>query len=190
MDRHLTCVRLARPEDAAAIAAIYDPIVRDTPISFEETPPAAADMRRRIDDETKFYPWLVAEDGSVAGYAYACAHRSRAAYRWAIEVSVYVREDVRRSGVARALYTALFRVVEAQGFRKAIAVVEGRNLASIAFHRAFGFAPVGIFHRVGYTLGAWHDIECLEYDIGVGTDPPKEPVSIRSIDLHGVLKSD
>src|SRR5579863_4036774 len=99
-------VRHADPaRDARACAAIYAPFVRDTPVSFEEQPPSEAEIARRITAVSEGYPWLVAEvAGEVAGYAYACAHRDRAAYRWAAEVTVYVEEGRRGQGVGRALY--------------------------------------------------------------------------------------
>src|SRR5437867_3729294 len=98
-------IRLATPDDAAAIAALYRPAVESTPVSFETNPPTGLEMRRRIDATLRFFPWLVCEsDGSVAGYAYAALHRVRAAYRWSVDVSVYVDADFRRSGVGRGLY--------------------------------------------------------------------------------------
>ena len=85
-------IRTATPDDAAAIAAIYAPIVRHTAISFETEPPSEAEMRERIAKTLASLPWLVAEDaaGEVAGYAYASRHRERAAYQWSVDVTVYV----------------------------------------------------------------------------------------------------
>ena len=102
--------------DAAACAAIYAPYVRDTVISLEEVPPSperdAAPDRAYL----RRYPWLVAEeDGEVAGFAYACQHRERAAYRWASDVSVYVDPAHHRRGIGSALYTALFELLVRQG---------------------------------------------------------------------------
>ena len=94
--------RLARSSDAAGIAAIYAPIVRDTTISFESEPPTADEMAARIETVLLDLPWIVCtEDGRLAGYAYATRYRSRAAYQWTVEVSVYVHVDHRGSGVGR-----------------------------------------------------------------------------------------
>src|SRR4051812_33599939 len=110
-------IRLATRKDAEAIAAIYHPIVAVTAISFETVPPAPAEMERRIATVLEIAPWLVFEErGAVAGYAYGSRHRDRAAYQWSVDVSVYVGEGTRRRGIGRALYRALFPLLELQGF--------------------------------------------------------------------------
>ena len=113
-------IRLALPADAAAIAAIYAPVVEATTISFEEMPPDAAEMGARIEATLRYWPWLVFGDaGGVLGFAYASKHRERAAYRWAVDVSVYVGEGARGRGIGRALYEALFRILREQRFHRA-----------------------------------------------------------------------
>src|SRR5689334_17773469 len=105
-------IRLARTDDARAIQAIYAPVVSHTPISFETTPPSIEEMRQRIEQTLKSFPWLVYEDtGEVLGYAYAGQHHVRAAYQWSVDVSVYIHEQSRRQGVGRKLYTALFKLL-------------------------------------------------------------------------------
>jgi GNAT superfamily N-acetyltransferase len=107
-----TAIRLATGHDAAQIAALYAPIVRDTIISFEVEPPTAHEMRRRIEKTLERFPWLACErDGKVAGYAYAAEHSSRAAYQWSVNVSVYVHESERCTGVGRALYQSLLSIL-------------------------------------------------------------------------------
>ncbi|TAM88555.1 GNAT family N-acetyltransferase, partial [bacterium] len=102
-------IRLAVADDAAQIAAIYAPIVRDTVISAEERPPSADEMRERIQKTLEWWPWLVADaGGTVLGYVYAGRHRERAAYRWSVDVTAYVAESSRRTGIARTLYASLF----------------------------------------------------------------------------------
>ncbi|HEY4000804.1 MAG TPA: GNAT family N-acetyltransferase, partial [Candidatus Xenobia bacterium] len=99
-------IRLARPDDGAALAAIYAPAVDHTPASFEFTAPDGEDMARRIEHTLPQRPWLVAErDGAVLGYAYAGQHRERAGYQWDVNVSVYIGRAWHRRGVGRALYT-------------------------------------------------------------------------------------
>src|SRR6185312_2180285 len=132
-------IRPIEPADAAAVAEIYRPLVEDRPTSFEAAAPDAAEIRRRIGELCIQYPWLVHEaDGKVAGYAYACAHRSRAAYRWCVEVSVYIAPEARRRGVGRNLYTALFAVLRAQGYANAYAGITLPNPASLGLHAAMG----------------------------------------------------
>lgn len=156
-------IRLAEPADAAGILAIYEPIVRETATSFELEPPGEEEMRRRIESTLERRPWLVcAADGIVAGYAYAAAHRERAAYQWSTETSVYVHPDHRRRGVARGLYTALLAALRAQGFANALAGITLPNPASVGFHEACGFRWIGAYSSVGYKLGAWHDVGWLQ----------------------------
>jgi L-amino acid N-acyltransferase YncA len=170
-------IRLAEPGDAAGVLAIYEPIVRETATSFELEPPSEEEMRSRIASTLERRPWLVcAADGSVAGYAYAAAHRERAAYQWSVETSVYVHPDHRRRGVARGLYTALLDALRAQGFTNALAGITLPNPASVGFHEACGFRRIGVYHAVGHKLGAWHDVAWLELwlraDLGEPEGPP------------------
>ena len=152
-------LRLARTSDAAALLAIYAPIVRETAISFEIEVPTEDAFRARIGQTLEWHPWLACEvDGKMAGYAYAGPHRLRAAYQWATEPSVYVHPDCQRKGVARALYTALFGMLQLQGFCQAYAGIVLPNAASTRLHESLGFKPVGVYRSVGYKLGQWHDV--------------------------------
>ena len=171
-------VRHARPDDdAAACAAIYLPHVRDGVASLEEEPPSPGEMARRIAEVSTTHPWLVAErDGAVAGYAYATPHRSRAAYRWATDVTVYIDHEQQRRGVGRELYGALFDLLRSQGLRIACAGVTLPNEASVGLHEALGFIPVGIYHKVGWKFGAWHDVGWWQLRLLPADDgPPPEP---------------
>jgi len=151
-------IRLAGEKDAPAVRAIYAPIVRDTAISFEYEPPTVGEMRERIGEITRRHPFLVLESGGkVLGYAYATAHRKREAYRWAVEVSVFVHPEHRRAGVGRALYTALLRMLRLQGFCHAFAIITIPNPPSIAFHERLGFRQVATFKDIGFKLGFWRD---------------------------------
>jgi glutamate/tyrosine decarboxylase-like PLP-dependent enzyme/L-amino acid N-acyltransferase YncA len=167
-------IRLATPADAAAIASIYGPAVRDTPISFEVEPPDAEAMATRIASTLEVAPWLVCEEaGEVLGYAYGCRHRDREAYRWCADVSVYVREGLQRSGVGRALYGALLPLLALQGFRAAHAGITLPNPASVGLHEAVGFRLVGVYPKVGWKLGAWHDVGWWQLELGDRTAPPE-----------------
>ncbi len=130
-------IRLATAHDADQIHAIYAPIVRDTPISFEWEPPTPDEMRQRIVQTLAYLPWLVVEHrGDVLGYAYAGKHRDRTSYQWSVDVSVYIHADARRSGIGRALYTSLFAVLVVQGFYNAYAGATLPNPGSVALHES------------------------------------------------------
>jgi len=155
--------------DAGACASIYAPYVRDTAISFEEVPPTPAEMAERIDRLTTTHAWLVAEDHhEILGYAYACPHRERAAYRWTTEVSVYVDGRQQRRGAGRRLYDSLLNSLTEQGYQVALAVIGLPNDPSVAFHEAFGFEPAGVFHRLGFKFGEWWDVGWWELDLAGG----------------------
>jgi L-amino acid N-acyltransferase YncA len=154
-----TTIRVACPEDAEAILAIYTPIVRETAISFEVEPPTYVEMHERIATTLRRLPWLVCErQGEVLGYVYASPHRARAAYQWSVDVSVYIHAKARRTGMGRALYHALFQLLSLQGFYQCFAGITLPNPASVGLHEALGFQPVGVYQAVGYKLGGWHDV--------------------------------
>lgn len=152
-------IRLANESDAMQMLAIYAPIVQQTPISFEIEPPSETEFQQRIKSYQQSLPWLVCEiDGEVLGYAYASPYRTRAAYQWSVESSVYVSVDHRRKGVAKALYTSVLQLLRLQGFYNVFAAIALPNTASVAVHEAVGFTPVGVFPKVGYKFGVWHDV--------------------------------
>lgn len=169
-------LRSARADDAAALAAVYAPYVRDTVISFEETPPDAAEMGRRLAQVQAAHAWLVCADGdAVLGYAYTSAHHARAAYRWSVDVAVYVHAAAHRRGVGRALYGALLPLAAAQGYATAHAGITLPNAASVALHERLGFTPVGIYRAVGFKRGAWHDVGWWSRPLAPRPTPPPEP---------------
>src|SRR3954468_13864867 len=135
------CVRVARPDDARAIADIYAPVVRKTAISFEVAPPDLEEMHERIERTLHAFPWLVFEKGEVLGYAYAGPFSSRPAYRWSAELSVYVRADSHRRGIGRALTEYLLDILERQGFASAYAGTTLPNPGSIGMFESLEFEP-------------------------------------------------
>jgi phosphinothricin acetyltransferase len=178
-------VRTARPADAAAFAEIYAPFTDRTAVSFEEEPPTAEEMCARVRRTLQWTPWLTATNESdVVGYAYASKHRDRAAYRWSVDVSAYVRESFRGRGVGRKLYDELFGILRRQGFRRACAGITLPNDASVALHLAAGFEPVGVYRRIGWKLGAWRDVAWLARDLDPDDAgrPPSEPIPFSSYD--------
>lgn len=170
------CIRLARPEDAGAVQAIYAPIVRDTYISFETEPPGVDEMRARIERTLQHFPWLVYTDAAdrPIGYAYASRLRERAAYQWSCEVTAYVHESARGQGVGRALYECLLAILKAQGYVSAFGGIALPNPASVGLHEAVGFKPLGTYRNVGFKLGAWRDVGWWQRPIVESPPPPRE----------------
>jgi L-amino acid N-acyltransferase YncA len=167
-------VRLASVEDGSAVAGIYASYVERTVISFEAMAPTADQMAERIAATGPAHPWLVAEEaGELLGYAYAHSFASRAAYAWSAETSVYVRSDRHRRGVGQALYGALLRILAAQGYRQAFAGITLPNPSSVALHERIGFTPVGVYRRVGFKHGQWHDVGWWQLDLGGQGAPPR-----------------
>lgn len=164
-------VRDAIPvDDAAACLDIYAPFVRDTFVSFEERVPTLEDFAERIRAATATHAWLVLElAGQVVGYAYASAHRSRAAYRWAADVTVYIGPSYRRAGAGRRLYTELLERLRRQRFEVACAGITLPNDASVGLHRAMGFEPVGVYKRIGWKMGDWRDVGWWQLELTPAT---------------------
>ncbi|HIJ57131.1 MAG TPA: N-acetyltransferase [Deltaproteobacteria bacterium] len=175
-------IRLATDNDAEQIQAIYSPVVSDTAISFELKPPSVPEMRQRIMKTLARLPWLVCEqDGEIRGYAYASLHRTRAAYQWSIDVSVYVHENARRTGVGRAVYGSLCKLLAMQGFYNAYAGITLPNPASVGFHESMGFQPVGVYRAVGYKLGKWHDVGWWQLVLREHLLPPEPTVALGDV---------
>jgi phosphinothricin acetyltransferase len=168
-------IRGATEDDGAACAAIYAPYVTGSAITFECEPPTAGAMAARIAAAQQEHAWLVLEDdGRVVGYAYGGRHKERAAYRWSCEVSVYLEPGRRRSGGGRALYEALLLRLTERGFRTAVAGMTLPNDASVGLHAALGFEPVGTYRRIGWKLGAWHDVAWAQRELGPPGAPPDQ----------------
>ena len=175
-------IRLATPRDAGPIARLYRPIVESTAISFETSAPDEAEMARRISDTLQSHPWLVCDVGEqVAGYAYATRHRVRGAYQWSVDTSVYTNGAFRRKGVGRGLYESLLAILTAQGYVNAYAGIALPNPASVALHESMGFRPVGVYRRVGYKLGRWHDVGWWERTLRPHEHAPKEPTDLATV---------
>jgi phosphinothricin acetyltransferase len=173
----VTVIRPADVADAAAVAAVYAPYVEGTVISFEEVPPDEAEMVGRMLDQPRL-PWLVAtRDDEVVGYAYASRHRARRAYRWSVEVSVYLRASEQGRGTGRALYAELLDVVWSLGYVHAYAGITLPNDRSVRLHEAMGFTPLDVFLGVGFKHGSWHDVGWWQLAL---CDPPPVPAEPRA----------
>jgi phosphinothricin acetyltransferase len=170
-------IRSATADDAAAVAAIYAPIVRDTTISFELQPPTVDEMRTRIEATLSRLPWLVSldDDGAVNGYVYAAKHRDPGAYRWSVNTSVYVRGDSRGQGVGKRLYLALLDELRRLGYFQAFAGIALPNPGSVALHESVGFEPIGVYRNVGHKHGAWRDVGWWQRPVQALAAPTAEP---------------
>jgi phosphinothricin acetyltransferase len=164
-------IRPATPADIPAITRIYADAVRHGTASFEIVPPDEPEMARRQGALLKGgFPYLAAEiDGSVAGYAYAGAYRTRPAYRWSVEDSVYIDPAMQGRGIGRALLEALIREAERRGFRQMIAVIgDSAQTPSIELHRRAGFHTIGTIENVGFKHGRWLDSVLMQRALGPG----------------------
>jgi phosphinothricin acetyltransferase len=175
-------IRAARAADAAAIAAIYAPYVTGSAVSFETEPPDVAEIGRRMAEAGDLYPWFVACEGeAVLGYAYAAAFRTRPAYRFSVETTVYVSGKAQRRGVGAGLYAVLLPVLEAQGFVQAIAAITLPNPASMNLHERFGFRRIGAYEEVGFKRGGWHSVGLWQRALSPLSTRPEEPKPFSAV---------
>ncbi|HMR90808.1 MAG TPA: N-acetyltransferase family protein [Chitinophagaceae bacterium] len=176
-------IRVATPADAAAILDIYAPYIRDTSLTFETEVPSEKEFARRILTYLQEWPWLVyeAEDGRIAGYAYASRYRERKGYQWSVECSVYIHNDFFKQGTGRRLYQKLFALLQAQGYATVYAVINLPNDRSVAFHEKTGFTYFATYEKVGYKLGCWKDVGWWRLPLSDYPDDPPAPVPFSQL---------
>ena len=168
-------LRAAERRDIPAITRIYAEAVTNGTASFELTPPDEAEMTRRYAAlADNGYPYFVAElSGAIAGYAYAGPYRTRPAYNWTVEDSIYVAPQFHRRGIGLVLLKHLIAESERRGYRQMIAVIgDSAQTPSIALHRAAGFEPVGTFRSIGYKHGKWLDTPLMQIALGKSDRAP------------------
>ena len=156
----MAVIRLADPKrDARQVAAIYYPYVLNTPITFESEPPDGHEMSSSMENVLTSYPWIVCvHDDEVMGYAYGSQFRTREAYDWSVETTVYVREAAHGLGIGSALYTSLLECLRLQGYVSAVGVIALPNDKSVMLHEKLGFSQDGILPSAGYKNGTWYDV--------------------------------
>jgi len=177
-------IRLATQEDAGFIRDIYSPYVLNTPVSFETEVPSIGEIRNRIRDTLIKFPWLVFEtNNSVVGYSYAGPHRSRCAYSWSVESTVYVHPEFQGKGIGTLLYRTLFELIKSQGVVNIYAGIVLPNNPSVKLHERVGFTSIGVFKDIGYKLDRWWDVGWwqLQLQKPIHPDALAEPVKIFEI---------
>lgn len=175
-------IRLVQLDDCQGMLEIYGPIIQNTATSFEYEVPEISEFQSRVLKIQDRYPWLICLwDGALAGYAYAGAHRERAAYQWSVEQSVYIHPKFYRLGIARSLYKALMSVLKLQGFYTALSGITLPNEVSVAFHESMGFSPIGIYRNIGFKFDQWHSVGWWEYQLQPYSKQPATPVFLDQI---------
>lgn len=167
-------IRLATFADASTIAAIYAHYVHKTAITFVAEAPTAADFVSRISDPR--YPFIVAErNDRVVGFAYASMFRTKAAYRWDVELSIYLAHGIEGQGIGSALMEEILERVAHQGYLNAYSCITLPNERSVALHKKFGFDELGVFPHSGYKMGQWHDVIWMGKVLATSEGEPEEP---------------
>lgn len=160
-------IRSSVEADIARICDIYNHYIRETVVTFEETPLLVEEMARRIDDVRKRFPWLVIEaDGVVAGYAYASLWKTRSAYRFAVESTIYLAPEAVGRGLGTTLYRALLDLLPQCDVHRAVGCIALPNEGSVALHEKLGFRKIGVFDQVGWKFGRWVDVGYWELAVG------------------------
>lgn len=182
-------IRMASESDAEEILNIYSAYVIDTAITFEYEVPSIIEFSRRIKDTLQKYPYIVAlEEGRIIGYAYASAFKERAAYDWAVETTVYVKQDCKGRGLGKILYLALEDILSRQNILNLNACIAYTSLedvhldnTSTAFHEHLGYSKVAHFTKCGYKFGTWYDMIWMEKILGNHSVPPARFIPITEI---------
>ncbi|MDL2404075.1 N-acetyltransferase family protein [Rhizobium calliandrae] len=171
-------LRNVTPTDLPFITSIYCDSVLHGTASYEIIPPNEKEMAGRFQAiRDKGYPYIAAEDedGAFLGYAYASAFRTRPAYRWMVEDSIYLAPEARGRGIGKVLLAALVETSKTLGFRQMIAVIGGAHPASVALHRAAGFVETGLLKGAGYKHGRWLDTMLMQKALGDGAESDPDP---------------
>jgi L-amino acid N-acyltransferase YncA len=164
-------IRDATETDVPDMQAIYAHHVLHGTGTFEEEPPSVEEMAARFHKVVdRGYVWLAATDATgVLGFGYYAPFRERSAYRFTVEDSIYVREDVRGQGVGKGLVARLIELATAAGLRQMIAVIgDSENVGSIGVHASLGFHMVGTMRSAGIKFGRWLDVVTMQRQLGKG----------------------
>lgn len=172
-------LRMATVQDAKEINQIYEKYILETPITFEYDPVPLDEFEERIRGILDKLPYLVCEiDGKIVGYAYVAPFKTRAAFGWDVEITVYLDENYHRRKIGKALYEALFAITKQLGYVNVYALITSANEVSVRMHESMGFEQVGFYPETGFKLGKWWGMYVLNKQIG---DRTKKPYPVRRI---------
>ena len=182
-------IRIAREEDAGELLKIYAPYVQNTAITFEYEVPTMEEFRGRIRTTLMKFPYLTAVmQDEIVGYAYASPFKERKAYDWAIETSIYIRQDMRRNGIGRQLHGVLEKMLRQQNILNMNACIaypseedEYLTRDSVKFHEQLGYQLVGKFHKCGYKFNRWYDMVWMEKIIGEHLEKQPEVITLNEL---------
>lgn len=179
-------IRLREAEigDAGRLLEIYSYYVKNTAVTYEWEVPSLQEFEKRIATVKEKFPYLVAlQEDKIVGYAYAAPFRTRAAYAWNVETSIYVDKDCRGSGVGTMLLNELERQLKAQNILNIYAVIsykeeedEYLTHGSVLFHDKMGYKKVSEWHQCGYKFKRWYNIVIMEKMLGEHTEEPRDVV--------------
>lgn len=174
-------ITLALAGDVPGILDLSNAAGEKSPANFATEPEPLSMWMRSWEETNERYPWLVAKrDGELLGFAKASPHRSRGAYAWTAEVSVYVRADLHGRRIGSILYRRLIPLLREQGYMMLLAGITSPNPSSERLHAAFGFTHCGTFHRAGWKFGDWHDVGYWELQLQ-GEGPPRPIRTVREV---------
>lgn len=188
-------IRMAQSEDAPALLDIFTPYVLQTAVAFNYEPPTLEEFSATMADRLRRYPYLVAQrDGELLGYAYASPFKARAAYDWAVETSIYVRQGQTGTGCGRRLYEALEHILKAQHILSMYACIaytdrpdDHLTSNSPDFHAHMGYELTAKFPKCGYKFGKWYDMIWMHKEIGSHTDAPLPVIPVTEVDVDRLL---
>lgn len=182
-------IRPATIDDAEELLNIYAPYVKNTAITFEYKVPSLTEFKHRIECTLQRYPYIVITDGDkIDGYAYTSAFSNRDAYDWAVETTIYLNQNKRKSGLGKRLYEALEKISQAQNIINLNACIgvpeeddEYLTGNSASFHKHLGYRLVGRFHKCGYKFNRWYDMVWMEKCIGAHPEYPQQIIPFRQL---------
>lgn len=180
---------LATEADAKEILNIYAPYITDTVITYEYEVPSIEEFQIRIENITQQFPYIVYRIGSqIVGYAYASSFKTRAAFSWDVETSIYLHSDYKHAGIGSKLYRALMALLKEQGYYHLYAYITYPNEPSIRFHEKFGFTRCAMYKKTGYKLGAWQDLVCMELSLVNEKEYESHKPPVTCIPINAISK--
>lgn len=188
MNHRTIAIRPATAADAARISEIYAYYVANSAATFDDAAPTAADFARTIAAVEQTYPFLVATiDGTTEGYAFARSLSSKAAYRWSVELTVYVSPDHRGMGLGTRLYEVLTSLLERQNVQTAYACITHPNAESETMHERLGFESLGLWRQTGCKFGQWRDVVWMQKRLGTLPEPAPELIPLPEIGMEEIM---